>query len=583
MDLLLKQIGTGKWYVSDATATARAFAKDGTVADVIADFCSLGNYGKCPQNEERDLHVWLKQFKGSNLAPFYFEVVLLPKLKVQPEPVQVPAIIPWELLYHLKKHGQWQASVAGNNPDSFSTFWNGAATQPWGKRHPVITRNMDRTKVVPMQWHFDGGEFKTNQELNLWEWSSTETTGSTLRTKMVFCAIPSEMMPTLELKLSVHATVCNFIAEIHEVLLSGRFPERIANTPLQGWRSTMMNLEFADGFSAGFAGAKFDAKAKKESNNYKHFYNAGFICNECFAAKTTKKTPGALLYSDCSDNAVWKLTTITHEAYLKITDPANLSPWIKVPGWHLTRGGLRDLLHCFWLGFAKDLAAAVIIQALEEGLLGNPGETCDETLRRLWLEQRDFCKKHKLDCPPRVFSMTALGRGTSSREYPIVESQVKGAQMKPMMFFLAELTRKQDVPGCTPQAQYRSVCMYGACEFIYTLESETRWMNPENARRAWRGGRLMLQTYQVLAADALRQNRCLYKIRPKLHDVAHIVEHLASAGAVENPLFWQNFNEEDFIGKITDIAGSCNIRTAMLRCLQRYLIELMSSWDKVED
>lgn len=54
---------------------AQAQLRDGlTPPEVICHFASLGNYGKCPQNEERDLHRWLKDLHNLQLQIYYLRV-----------------------------------------------------------------------------------------------------------------------------------------------------------------------------------------------------------------------------------------------------------------------------------------------------------------------------------------------------------------------------------------------------------------------------------------------------------------------------------------------------------------------------
>ena len=229
-------------------------------------------------------------------------------------------------------------------------------------------------------------------------------------------------------------------------------------------------------------------------------------------------------------------------------------------------------------GFGKDLAAAVLVDCLEEGLLGQQGDTKNQALRRTWLDLKAWCKLRRVLCPPRVFSMNYLGRSQSNKAFPCIESAVKGAHMRPILGFLADLTRTHDVPGCSEEARLRAALCWATADFLYVLDTGGRWLDRPFATRGWEAGTTMLLAYQQLAAIAQAEGRSNYKLRPKAHGVAHAVDQLSVAGAVENPRMWQVFNEEDFIGKISTIAGKCSIRTVMSRLIQRYTLQLARKW-----
>ena len=63
-------IGSGRAHVSEVADLARANVQDDLPSDAVQCFASLGTDGKHPANQERDLHVWLKQLYGVGLAPY---------------------------------------------------------------------------------------------------------------------------------------------------------------------------------------------------------------------------------------------------------------------------------------------------------------------------------------------------------------------------------------------------------------------------------------------------------------------------------------------------------------------------------
>ena len=66
-------IGSGRSHIRTLTTVAQAQLEDsGTVPEAIQLFASLGNYGAHPQNEERDLHRWLRRLHNLPLEIYTF-------------------------------------------------------------------------------------------------------------------------------------------------------------------------------------------------------------------------------------------------------------------------------------------------------------------------------------------------------------------------------------------------------------------------------------------------------------------------------------------------------------------------------
>ena len=70
-------IGSGKSHIHTLAAVAQAQIRDGLpVPDAIRAFASIGSCGAHSQNEERDLHRWLKDLHGLGLEIYYLPLKL---------------------------------------------------------------------------------------------------------------------------------------------------------------------------------------------------------------------------------------------------------------------------------------------------------------------------------------------------------------------------------------------------------------------------------------------------------------------------------------------------------------------------
>lgn len=97
-----------------------------------------------------------------------------------------------------------------------------------------------------------------------------------------------------------------------------------------------------------------------------------------------------MTYTDFRPNRARHLTQISHERYMATTDKP--SHYAIIPGWRLGNC-LHDLLHCLYLGTARDLIPSLLGDWNVRGLLGDG--SLDERLRRMSAEMHADFKAHK--------------------------------------------------------------------------------------------------------------------------------------------------------------------------------------------
>ena len=70
-------LGNGKAHIRTLVKIAQAQVEDGgEPPEAIQAFASLGAFGRCPANEERDLHTWLKDLHGISLEVYYVSMMI---------------------------------------------------------------------------------------------------------------------------------------------------------------------------------------------------------------------------------------------------------------------------------------------------------------------------------------------------------------------------------------------------------------------------------------------------------------------------------------------------------------------------
>ena len=68
----------------------------------------------------------------------------------------------------------------------------------------------------------------------------------------------------------------------------------------------------------------------------------------------------------------------------------------------------------------------------------------DKLIGYLGIAFRNFCRNKKIEKPPATWNLHLIGRGSNddANSYPVLDSNVKAAHTKPMLFFVAELARE---------------------------------------------------------------------------------------------------------------------------------------------
>ena len=232
-----------------------------------------------------------------------------------------------------------------------------------------------------------------------------------------------------------------------------------------------------------------------------------------------------------------------------------------------------EWMHSVPYGIGKDLCATFQWElAYNCGLPGRP----EEILLRYFLRYKSWCSDHHVSCFPRPWNLTFIGRGRTSKDFPVLGSAVKAAHVKVMCSFVCMLMvqfAKDDV-----YSQMRATCAWSYSRMHEIFDDSGDWLQPSQAEEVYRVGRAFLQSWAFLAADADSKKLALYKIRPKHHALDHILMDVRRYRL--NIRCLHVFGEEDFLGKLSRIGKRCHRRTASARILERYLLYLMVRWKR---
>jgi hypothetical protein len=148
-----------------------------------------------------------------------------------------------------------------------------------------------------------------------------------------------------------------------------------------------------------------------------------------------------------------------------------------------------------------------------------------------------------------------------------------------MLSFLAELCEETVSGSCgVGHKHQRAVCAWGMSEMIHVMDASPRFMSAEQVEAFTSGWEAFSVAYQALAAEAQAHKQCLWKFRPKIHDLCHLAMLVKKYGI--NPRHRSCFGDEDLMGKLARTGRQTHRGTMSLGLLRRHMLRLCVRWSQ---
>ncbi|CAL1141145.1 unnamed protein product [Cladocopium goreaui] len=308
-------LGCGRANVSEICDLARANIKDGLPSAALEAFSSLGTGGRHAANQERDLHKWLHSLWGVKLTVYKVTMNLIVDFEKVAQPVDVPFLLPHEILHAVYEAGplQFARSMTGHrSSESISHFWKHCCSLDEWRNHPCLTNPDLYHCTIPLCLHTDGAEFYSNSEYICWSMSSVLAEGHVFDTRYPLVVLPHQCIQTDEVKSHVHDTVAKVIGWSLQAAWSGVFPEQgFMGEPLKGHRLELKGKPLAGGkWKCVYFGFRADEKARKETNFFTRTYQHSKLCMNCLAEQHNKHLLPHMLYKNFHSSAAHRLAPI---------------------------------------------------------------------------------------------------------------------------------------------------------------------------------------------------------------------------------------------------------------------------------
>lgn len=308
---------------------------------------------------------------------------------------------------------------------------------------------------------------------------------------------------------------------------------------------------------------KGDMKYLVQSLNLQRHATREEVCFRCAATKGNYDF--SCCYTDVSENAAWR--------------SRGIGPmWTIAPAMSGLIGFSEklialDLLHVFHLGVARDLCGTGF-KLLCKGRDYYSGSKIDKRLLQLTKDLKDWCKRHG-----HVLSLTKVNKDTikwKSGECP--ELRAKGADTLVCLRFLCDkLHQKRPM-------KYDGIvaCAWASVQFMGVLSHASLFMTDSERSTAVVTGRLFVRSYISLAYESLQSGDYLFKVRPKMHYLLHIIDDIGLPGHSRNPFSDATFVDEDFVKQALIVKRRISYRKASLNVLRRFCVINKSTLDKLE-
>jgi len=432
-----------------------------------------------------------------------------------------PIFPPHEVLDHIAHQ---DASIIDNallgpgGLDGIKQFWDDHSHVSWCQNHPVMRLSEEELSwALPLELFGDDASIWKHEKLLILSWrSSLWKTTKTLWTTFLICVLPLALVVPGKTLNDLHAAIqWSFTA-----CLLGTWPRRTHSGQIMRKKHGKTRFQKRGQnmtFRAALTRATGDYKYHAETYNLRGYGHAS-CCHRCRATKTNPD----LLYTEVGPTARWHAFPRSHEEYMH-EQGDDVNPLCRIPGWHLHMVKV-DLMHNFFLGTVLHLVASAVVQMADEGWFGQATLPKKTRLREAYARFAKWKRDGKFRCSVACFTPAAL-KWTSRHSYPEWASSVKAHNARMLLAWLALETSKDALNANQRRPDERTLTLLRAhtvslgARYAYEMDMQPRStpLSQHVADNVAQVGYAFLLGYMDLARNALEQGRCLYAVKPKMH------------------------------------------------------------------
>ena len=242
-----------------------------------------------------------------------------------------------------------------------------------------------------------------------------------------------------------------------------------------------------------------------------------------------------------------------------------------------------DFFHCFKVGLGRDLVGSTLLWLCHLKCFDLPGESenIDERLTRAHCQFKLWAQTEGYSPALRSFTKSYMNAKTYS---DAAWSNSKGSDtmilLKWLRFLLGLFLRdpSDELQPHAQQLQLLRDVINNSLQMCDLLYSHNIAVPRVCARRLYLHIMVVIRGYKRIAGYCKQQHLPGYRLKPKLHALAHIALDIrqslkTSTPRIINPLVWACEMNEDHIGHVARLSRKLNTRTLGHRLAQRYLLK----------
>ena len=557
--------------ISTARAVVAEFGETQTHVSGIKQWADIQN-----QNSERDTHRVVKK-QGTSLN--------VPITEVRIQGTLLPWIRPRDWLQYIVSHGLLymlsglhrgaRHSVGNNFGQSTKPYIQILVCSTWtvttmriqldciftGMRatHSNVLASWWQAYKVCSVWGFLTNVLKDQKRQHAYRWTSL---GTHLQVGLIVSVLPkSHYQNNPEY---FHDTMGELSKDLRGLLDDGVFDpvsNKLYKFVLLGVKGDMPYLQKMGRFKRSWNTAVKRGNERQAPKGVCHLCLAGtrlFPCEDTSSDPCWGPTCGTVVPWDTTPCVIQRLPHDRH-------DPGSFF--------------LADLWHCVHLGIGKSFVASTLQVALEVVPKANNEERFEwlSTHYKTWRRSmRKPCHVSKISAYLVSYHDTAGATGNWS----------KGSLTTNLCLWVVDLLAAlpQDSRGFLPRCKEMGRQFNEAISFLYNAPL---FLEGEECTFVVSRGMYFVQEYTRLAQDSYNANKAQwFPLFPKLHAVHHCFRTIQidydTHAMATNPLCASCQCDEDAIGRVSRVSRRVNIRSVILRTLQRYRIACWKVWQDAD-
>ena len=533
--------------------------------DLIRKIAGVGNFGRHPQNNERDLQRLIKKHGVSlDVKIEYCEVETYNPKTEQRHITRLPIIFPDTFAASVfEKSESLFKSIFFADVDALA-YWNHVERHcGWFQDHPCKDLGPERrAKLIPFSMYGDEVQSFRNTEggiVSVMAWSSDFGHGRPpLSRYFCICCVCDHYCTE-----NTHKEILTHVAK--------RVTKMCDPNEEHVWTSR--------GYSFAYSSTQGDLKYVYEKYGL-HNFRQNSMCSRCCVTKSDPDL--SMTVGDFRLTSGHLQTHLDHDAFFRQqgVSPSDFNPIFSIPGSRLERV-LHDVMHSQLLGTGKTLNGSVLTYLAEAGMFGPFSNglyrnILEQILRTAYSDFITWKKERRINVTQPRFTVSRLSRPTRNA-YPSLSS--KAAASKALSFWLRDRAiswGQRD--GATDLDREVAQCVCSYCEVLRMMDECGILLAPNEGQDMFTHGMQHLQLFSDLnfksaaTRGAHECNRALWRLLPKHHHFQHML--VDTRDSLINPRFYTLLCGESFIGVMGRVSRTCHRSSLSLRSLERYLLLL---------